>query len=344
MNPLSKSSSGSKETIISAVILVLLAIVAAWVLAQRSTGDISRFGIRGTDPNTPANAATDQQTSGVPIKPSAYAPPGYTGFAPAKTYESDNLYQKINGKAPMYIEAGFVKLYSQQLVNTGDDSLITEINIYDMGSARNAFSIYSRQRRSDAASIEGLDIGYKTSNALYSVHGKYYIELVGFAESQQLYTANKQIIENIRQSLATTGQTGITETDYFPKKQLIAGSEKLYLSSAFGFAEMDEVVAARYDIGEYGVTAFLSERTDAEEAKKLADSYAKFLRDNGANQDSVDSERLKAKNITVLDFYGTYEIIFHEGRFTGGVHEADNKGNAEDITQRLIRKISEIGE
>ncbi|MHC4075407.1 MAG: DUF6599 family protein, partial [Planctomycetota bacterium] len=69
-------------------------------------------------------------------------PQGYEKLSDVEIYDSDNLYEKINGKATLYTESGFRKLFTQRFANSLDKSLAAELYLYDMGEAKNAFSVY----------------------------------------------------------------------------------------------------------------------------------------------------------------------------------------------------------
>ncbi len=123
--------SGRARTLESAVgVLILLILVATAVgiyFVQRDF-NMARFGI-----------ASEQESGG-----------DFPPVGKAETYNTDNLYEKIDGKAPMYQEAGFVKLTTQRFAAKSNSELGLELYLYDMGNAKNAFSVYSRQKRADA--------------------------------------------------------------------------------------------------------------------------------------------------------------------------------------------------
>ena len=49
------------------------------------------------------------------INPAEFAVSGFKPIVEAESYDKDNLYEKINGKAELYLPAGFKKLYYQRL-------------------------------------------------------------------------------------------------------------------------------------------------------------------------------------------------------------------------------------
>jgi len=264
-------------------------------------------------------------------------PYGFKTLSEIEVYTTENLYEKINGKAPLYIDAGFIKLSTQRFVSQADENLVMELYIFDMARTRNAFSVYSVQKRPEVENLPDMQFAYKTSNAFYLAHGQYYIELVGFAESDELFAAMAEVARKIPTNLAVHDDTAIPEIEYLPKDNLVPGSIKLYLASAFGFEGLTDIFAARYQLNGETITAFLSKRSGPKDAEAVAESYRSFLIENGATAKKATNKTLEGK---VLDFYDTTEIVLSTGPFVVGIHEAENQQSAENLAVMLVNKLS----
>ena len=320
--------SGRARTLESAVgMLILLILVATAVgiyFVQRDY-NMSRFGI------------TAEQESGGDFPP----------VGKAETYNTDNLYEKIDGKAPMYQEAGFLKLTAQRFAAKSNSELGFELYIYDMNNAKNAFSVYSRQKRADATDLSDLGtsaFGYVAGNAICISLGKNYIEMIGSAESNELVDGMKGIAKNLAVQLKPTEKDKIAELEYFPQQGTVAGSWKLQIDNAFGFDGLTNAYSAQYKSGDKAVTIFFSRRKDTDEAKAVAKNYYDFLITNGAKAITADSEILKSAGASVVDFYGAFEMVFQTGVFVGGVHEASDKQAAQKAAEILIGRLKEIND
>lgn len=326
------------ESVISICLLVILFLTGAVIFVKQFDYDMSRFGI---------STAVIPKLE-IPFELSSLAPAGFETLSKAEVYSSENLYEKINGKAPLYIESGFEELSTQRFVSINDQSLWMELYAYDMGTVKNAFSVYSVQRRAGSEAFAPMQLGtpqsgnlfaYKTGNALYFVHGKYYIELVGSSESDELFKAITEAARNIQANLAADTDTGIAELAFFPQENLVPGSIKLYVANAFGFERLTNTFTARYQSGNETVTVFLSKRADSKNAEAIAESYRNFLIENGAVAKNTTNKIIEGK---VMDFYGTTEIVFIVGPFVAGIHEAENQQTAEKIAEILINRLNEI--
>jgi hypothetical protein len=325
------------ESVISICLLAVLVLIGAGVLIKQRNFDMALFG---------TDVAVDKQVQ-VGVKAentqesilSPLAPAGLKALSAIETYTTENLYEKIDGKAPLYTDSGFEKLSTQRFVSQDDVNAIAEVYLFDMGAVKNAFSVYSVQTRAEAEFLPGLTFAYKTTNAVFFVHGRYYAEMLGFVDSPQLVNAMVEFARNIQTNLPAGADTKITELGFFPQENLLGGSTKLYLTSAFGFEGLTDTFIARYELDGEIVAAFLSKRSDPADAQKTADSYFKFLIDNGGTVKQAASTAIEGK---VVDFYGTTEIVFAKGTFVGGIHEAESQPAAEKLAEVLAKKLSEI--
>jgi hypothetical protein len=323
------------ETFVGTIILFFLIATAVGVYLVQRDVNMARFG-RGqtSEESTVAKGGFNLSSAGTAEFPAA---------GNSEAYNNDNLYEKIDGKAPMYQESGFVSLITQRFAKKGNSELGLELYLYDMGNVRNAFSVYSRQKRADVVDMNDVPMSYKTSNAIYLAAGKFYIEMVGFAESQELIEAMRSIAKKLIAQLPVDEKDNIKELSYFPPGT-VAGTWKLQLANAFGFDGLSNTYSAQYKANDKTVAIFFSKCINADEARKIAKSYNDFLISNDAKSIPPAGELLKAINANVLDFYGTSEIVFAAGPFVGGVHEADNRQAAEKAAEVLMEHLNKIND
>ncbi|MFH1883508.1 MAG: DUF6599 family protein, partial [Planctomycetota bacterium] len=314
------------ESAISILLLTLLLLIGLGVFIRQFDVDMGRFGIDTTTAD-PLSEQIEPNTQEPALD--ALTPNGFKKLSETETYEAGNLYEKINGKAPLYTESGFVKLFTQRFISEprpsqrgvgkDDESLWMELFVFDMAAVRNAFSIYSVQKRADARMLAFAKPQpcYKTSNGLYFIHGKFYVELIGSTVSTALDKAMAEIAVKFA-SQTIVDDAKITEFALFPEQDFIPGSFKLYLANAFGFDGFTDIFTCRYKLGDQSITTFLSKRPDPQDARTTAESYYNFLIENDATDKPTANKTLKDIGAKVLDFYDTTEIIFAIGPFIGG--------------------------
>lgn len=327
------------ESAVSICLVAILFLIGVGIFLKQFDVDMSRFGIEATRHRRAKLSAQ----KGEKIALDSLAPSGFGTLAKTETYTTENLYEKINGKAPLYIESGFKDLLTQRFISKDRENLWMELFIYDMGNIENAYSVYSTQKR---AEVEMLSFAYprfhyKTSNGLYFVHGKYYVEAVGSSESTKLLRAMVEITQKISSVLPADSDTRTFEAKMalFPKENLVPGSIKLYLTDAFGFEGLTDTFTARYEVDSEIISVFLSKRTSTENAASVAKSYRNFLLESGGKLKKATNKALEGQ---VLDFYGMTEIVSSIGPFVVGIHEAENQQAAEKLAEILVSKINEV--
>ena len=327
----------SYESVISIFLLAILFFIGLAIFIEQSDFDMSRFGITTmlSLPVEDAKIGSEEK-----ITFDTIVPYGFKKLSEAETYVAENLYEKIDGKAPLYIESGFVKLLTRRFISEKDESQWFELFVFDMGVMKNAFSVYSVQKRPDVDAWPAMEIAYKAGNALYFVKDKFYVELVGSAESADLFKAMAELAGKLSSQLATGDLSQIPELALFPQENIVAGGAKLYLSNAFGFDGLSDTFVCQYRLGEEFITAFLSKCSSRQDAQKVAESYYNFLIENGAKDKLASEKNLAAIKSRVLDFYDTTEIIFVIGPYVAGIHEAKDQQLAEKISIQLINKLS----
>ena len=326
------------ESAISILLLAVLLLIGLGVFIRQFDVDMDRFGI-DTITAGPLLEQTEPNTQEPALD--ALMPDGFKKLSETETYDAGNLYEKINGKAPLYTESGFVKLFSRRLISKDDESLWMELFVFDMAAIRNAFSIYSVQKRPDARmfAFAKPQPCYRTSNGLYFVHDNFYVELIGSTESTVLDKAMAEIAVKFA-SQTIVDDAKIAEFALFPEEDFVPGSFKLYLANAFGFDGFTDIFTCRYKLGDQSITTFLSKRPDPRDAQTTVESYYNFLIENDAVDKPTANKTLKDIGAKVLDFYDTTEIIFAIGPFLGGIHEAENQKSAEELAARLFDKLS----
>ncbi len=92
-------------------IILLLVIIASVIYLQQS-----RFNLAILTPGVLQAERTPQTSFRTGPLPDLvqYAPMGLVSLSPAETFAPDNLSDKINGKAELYLPAGFVRLSAQR--------------------------------------------------------------------------------------------------------------------------------------------------------------------------------------------------------------------------------------
>jgi len=277
-----------------------------------------------------------------PSAPSALAafsplPLGLTPLTAPEEFEAGNLSDKIDGKAELYLSAGFSRLLSQRFKLEGASDQWIEAFVYDMGSGKNAFAVFSAQRRENAESLELARYAYRSPNAIFLVQGRYYVELIASEASAQMMQPMEMLAATfVRNSPAP--KITIAEQDLFPSEGLVKDSIALVAADAFGFDRLNQVYTAEYRLNGEILMAYLTRRQTPAEAEALSDAYRQFLLNFGGQ--AID-QQLPIKNARLIEILDTYEVIFSHGPFMAGVRDAASREQAVELATQFSNQIRE---
>jgi hypothetical protein len=335
-----KRKPGRLESILSILLLAVLGGVAVAIVAKGVGGSLHPAVSRSMTAADFSQSVDDQPGGQSPLL--AFKPESLEVLTGYETFDPQTLSDKINGKADTYTQAGFVQLQTQAFALAGDPSQFVQIYLFDMGKPDNAFSVYSQQKRSGAEELEFADNAYATPNSVFFAHGRWYGELVGASESDELREAMLALARAFVDDQQPTARKKTDARDLLPSEGLIEGSAALLPSDVFSYGELDRVWTAKYRVGDNDVTAFVSRRADAGEAARLAQGYAGMLREYGAAP--AEGAKLDAPSAAVFDTGGTYEIVFAREAYLAGVHEAMDLDSALAVARRLDEALAKASD
>lgn len=323
-----------RQTILSMVILSILVVIAVSILIIQS-----HFNPAILKKNALLSEANKDRPSPKLVSNTYFVPlpKGIQPFTETEIFDARNLSDKIDGKAELYLSAGFTRLVTQRFRDERSTDFWMEAFVYDMGNSQNAFSVFSAQRRQDAESLGLAQYAYSTPNALFLTHGRYYLEIITSKVSEQMPLPLKMMAETfIRNTPVET--VVINETKLFPKQKLVDNSIALISSNAFGYDGFNQIYTAEYEFDDHRLMAYLSLRKTPVKAKELVSAYTAFLLAYGGR--SIET-KLPIKDSRLVEILDTYEIVFPHGSYLAGIREAETIDEAKTLAAQLYHRLKE---
>jgi hypothetical protein len=319
------------QTVIGLIVLAVLAGVATGVYFKQLHYDASIY--------TPAELTTpDAMTAASGFVYSV--PDGLEPMTAAEHFGPDTLYEKINGGAELFIEAGFVKLDCQRFQLFDQPDAWLEVFAYDMGSPSNAFSVFGAQRPDGGEAIDLTAHAYHVDGRLFFCHGQYYMKVLPATQDPNLLAAAKEMARSYVDLTGIVEEEGVDPAMLFPTEGLVANSLDLRQKDVFGCEDLNDVYLARYEIDGVSVTAYISAREDADEAEALALTYIDFLAEMGA--EVPYRLGLEATGVREMELYDYRYFVSYLGPFVCGVHECPDPAVARKLAYQLLDRIAEV--
>jgi hypothetical protein len=325
------------ERLLSVVILVALAGVLAGIFLQQS-----QFNPAVLMALSAAKEAEAQKASGTsaptPVAPAKELlspwPEGLRGMSAPESFNPGTLSDKIDGKAELYLSAGFASLACQRVALTKTPSEWLELFAFDMTKPDNAYSVYSSQKRHEATELQLADYAYQAGNQLCFVHGRWYVELVGASESPALSAATEALARAFIAANPVQERADVSkEQALFPKEGMVEGSLSLIASDVFGFDKLSNVFVARYRDGKDEFSVFIAKQPSPALASELATGLNRFLTADSGGKALPASDKLPGTSF--VDNDGSFDGLFTSGPYLCGVHLAPTREVAERWVSRL---------
>lgn len=304
----------AREKRVGYAVLLGLVLIAAGILAEQR-----RFN-PALNPLTLDEAAPDSA--------SLAAPTGWTAMGAAETFSAENLSDKIDGRAELYLEAGFKQLVAQRMSRTGQPDVWLEALLYTMNSRDAAYAVFSGQRRAGAHPLAVGDEGYAADNAAFAIRGALYAEVV--AAQPGLDTDIEVTLRGLLGGETTAPTAGRSEKEALPAADQMPGTLSLIMDNAFGFDQFDRLYVASYSNATGSGALFVSKRATATDAATLASGYRAFVEENGG----------ESRGEKALELFGRFEAVASEGEWLFGAHDATSEAWAASALEALRAQIT----
>jgi hypothetical protein len=215
-----------------------------------------------------------------------------------------------------------------------------EVFLYAMASPKDAFAVFSGQRRPGSDQLSIAQNAYATANAVFFTRERFYAELVADKDGHDTRAGLEALAASLLAALPAESAQGLS-ADRFAAKGLRKESVRLAVSDALGMEGLSNVYTADYATSGGEAGAFLAVRSTPEEARRDAEAYAKFLAANGfkplAGVKLPPGEGFTA----VMGMENMVQVVMSRGSALFGVHDAPDKDAALELAGELARAVSE---
>jgi hypothetical protein len=173
--------------------------------------------------------------------------PRLAAWTPAeapRSYFPDDLFEYIDGAAESYLSYDFRELLVADLVKKGAEATLT-LEIYDMGTAVNAFGIFGAERYPENKPVAIGDLGYVEGEALNFLAGRFYVKMLAFGlgggTEAALGEVGGKVAAAVKAHESLPALVGL-----FPADRLVPRSEKYIKKNFMGYGFLHDGYVASY--------------------------------------------------------------------------------------------------
>ena len=194
----------------------------------------------------------------VDLLPAASSMDGWQIADGPTEYDSEGLFEYLNGGAPLYLDFGFQGMVHVRY-QLGDDPLASvTLDVFDMGSELGAFGLYRSGRPPEAEVRPWGAEGYRSGTVAATWKGSVSIQAQADDEQSELIEAMEALVARVAESV--DGGTSLPQIiDVLPSEGLAPTSERLVAKDLMSHAFLPGGVLATYRVADDEGTVFFSD-------------------------------------------------------------------------------------
>ena len=337
------------ENLITLLLLCVLALIVVWVALQKThynpaDRDLAVELLR--DPQSPKlysiplkpwtepGMPTAAQTLSLGPFPQSILDPGWQPASRLKEFNSNNLYEKINGEAEKFIRQGFKSLY-YMVLKSGDDGSEIAMELYDQGDIRGSMGIFSEHLSADRdIEQKGQVVFFKTAAGVIGRKGRFFFRVAGDSASERIRHKSIQLIEAFAQlggdGNGTPEEFRILNTGLAISPELITYQSK----NVFQYDFVKDFWFGRLRQGD-PERVFLHRTQSSEEAGQL---LKQILAEQSYEYKIIEQSDRRA--ILWHEYLQNYFFIAHQGQFIYGIENVSDKNRIDVIQKQFMQELA----
>jgi len=272
----------------------------------------------------PATAAKGEPLE---IKLDGLKPMGDTEF-----YNADNLFEKIDGRAPAYLNFNFQHLRCRSFSITGTSGSFVDVYEYRFDTPVNAFGMFALERDPKGGPLDFAPDGYASGMGFFFRQGPCYIQVMASDQNAKTLELAKSIAED-RAKILPADDTGLDARRRLPVTGLDSASVQFVQENAQGQAFLKNVFQANYDFAGKKLLFFLMVATPAEAATAWK-SYQAFTGQFGGKVTALPD--VNGAKLFAAQNFGTWKVIYQRDGEIGGVVDTDDADKARAFVEKYL--------
>lgn len=263
-------------------------------------------------------------------------PLGWRLYDKIEIYSPQDMYEKINGSAEMYLAYDVSSMNFVSLETEKDEGgKYIDIFIFDMNSSLNAFGVYSIGRPSDVKKA-GIGQGsYIQDSGCYFWKGQYYIKIDVSEDSPNMESTVLTMAQKLSELIPDRGEQPWGQK-IFPENGRIKYSLKYFHTDLMGLDFISNTFIAKYDFSDMEVMVFVSRTESQDEAQKSLTMYREYVREFGKGFTQKEREDRK---ILLAELSQGYDAITYQKGYLIGVLSVPTAEKAVDGLLLFLKMI-----
>jgi hypothetical protein len=309
----------------AAVQVAAPAVASAVTAAPETAGEAG-----GGEESGEGSAAAAAPIKGDPLEVTiaGLKPMGDTEF-----YGPNNLFEKIDGRAPAYLDFNFKMLRCRTFSVVGSDGSYVDVFEYLFDTPINAFGMFALERDPKGKLLDFAHDGYAGDMGYFFRQGPRYVQIIASDPNASTMKLALALAENRAKNLPAD-DTGLDGRRRLPVAGLIPSSVAFVQENAQGQAFLKNVFQASYQFAGKKVPFFVMVTTPDEAAKAwkaFQDFSGKFGGKVTVLPDVAGAKVFQAEN------FGSWRVIYQRTGELGGAFDADDANAARQFVEQYLQ-------
>ena len=257
---------------------------------------------------------------------------GLTPMSPTEFYNSDNLFEKIDGRAPAYQSFNVQQLRSRSFNVVAAAGSYVDVYEYRFDSPVDAFGMFALERDPKGQPLDFADDGYSGEMGYFYRQGAVYVQIIASDVKPETIALAKAIAENRMKELPADDR-GLAGRRKLPAAGMIADSVAFVPENAQGQAAFKDVFQAKYRFAGAELPFFIMVAAP-DDAAKAWQSFQDFCARFGKVENLPDVSGGKIFNAQV---FGKWKVVYQRDGELGGVFDATDATKARELIEKYLR-------
>ena len=257
---------------------------------------------------------------------------GLTPMSPTEFYNSDNLFEKIDGRAPAYQSFNVQQLRSRSFNVVAAAGSYVDVYEYRFDSPVDAFGMFALERDPKGQPLDFADDGYSGEMGYFYRQGAVYVQIIASDVKPETIALAKAIAENRMKELPADDR-GLAGRRKLPAAGMIADSVAFVPENAQGQSAFKDVFQAKYRFAGAELPFFIMVAAP-DDAAKAWQSFQDFCARFGKVENLPD---VSGGKIFSAQVFGKWKVVYQRDGELGGVFDATDATKAREFIEKYLR-------
>lgn len=258
--------------------------------------------------------------------------PGTKPMGATEFYNAENLFEKIDGRAPAYEGFNVQQLRSRSFAVEGAAGSYVDVYEFRMDSPVNAFGIFALERDSNGKPLAFAPDGYSGEMGYFFRQGAIYVQVMASDQNPKTLELAKAIALNRAKTLPAD-DSGLAGRRKLPAAGLITDTVAYVQENAQGQSSFKDVFQAKYDFDGAKLPFFVM-ASKPDEAAKAWKSFLDFCGRFGKTESLPDVAGAK---LFSAQLFGKWKVVYQREGELGGVFDAEDAGKARAFVEKYLQ-------